>query len=162
MIFPGSRTTSITELESHRQLPTPCERKDSSLKEGISDAQWAQLDKKTSSKDSVGTSIVEKWNHIWTVLFPDTPVPPTPCKCSFCCHIECEVRDGLSGRLSRMALDARHSEEPKFCVHHLSFEFHFDFNFVFCYVPLIHRHLYFEADHSLRVRHPFKRTHTSQ
>jgi hypothetical protein len=76
----------VAELEIHRQLPTPCLRNPSSLKEGISEAQWASLDEKRHSKKNKGSpserpkTNVEKWNDIWVILFPDIPVPNSPCK----------------------------------------------------------------------------------
>jgi hypothetical protein len=47
------------------------------LKEGISDAQWASLDRK---KKNQGASNTEKWNEIWAILFPRIPIPATPCR----------------------------------------------------------------------------------
>lgn len=67
----------MRDLENHRQLPNPCERGDASLKEGISDAQWASLDRK--KKNQAATNI-EKWIEIWKILFPGKPAPQTPCK----------------------------------------------------------------------------------
>ena len=80
-IFPGSdRAKSVMVLEAHRQLATPCERKEAILKEGISDSQWAKLEKKQNSKQSRGVSRVEKWWEMWDILFPGVPRPKTPCK----------------------------------------------------------------------------------
>ena len=78
-IFEGGsdRAVRARELENHRQLPHPCERGDASLKEGISDAQWASLDRK---KKNQGSSNIEKWNEIWAILFPEKSCPKTPCK----------------------------------------------------------------------------------
>jgi len=47
------------------------------LKEGISEAQWASLDRK---KKNQGSSNIEKWNEIWAILFPEIACPKTPCK----------------------------------------------------------------------------------
>jgi hypothetical protein len=50
-IFPGSnRAACLRALAEHLQLPTPCELKLAILKEGISDAQWANLEKRTVSR----------------------------------------------------------------------------------------------------------------
>jgi hypothetical protein len=78
-IFEGGsdRAVRVRELQNHRQLPHPCERGDASLKEGISEAQWASLDRK---KKNQGSSTIEKWNEIWAILFPEKPCPKTPCK----------------------------------------------------------------------------------
>jgi hypothetical protein len=67
-------------LEIHRQLVAPCERKENILKEGISDSQWAKLEKKKNSKQSKEVSRVDKWWEMWDILFPDVPRPETPCK----------------------------------------------------------------------------------
>jgi uncharacterized membrane protein len=56
------------------------------MKEGISDAQWTSLDEKKQGKKSKAAaeekpkSEVDKWNDIWTILFPNIPLPATPCK----------------------------------------------------------------------------------
>ncbi|KAG4427622.1 hypothetical protein IFR05_016896, partial [Cadophora sp. M221] len=77
--FPGSdRAVGVRQLDSHRQLPIPCERKDSSLKEGISDAQCADLDRKKSVKKAQTNSTVEKYWEIWDILFPSSPRPTSP------------------------------------------------------------------------------------
>jgi hypothetical protein len=70
----------VLALEEHRQLPTPCERKPAILKEGISDAQWANLEKKKSAKKKKATSRIEKYWEIWDTLFPGDARPKTPCK----------------------------------------------------------------------------------
>jgi hypothetical protein len=70
----------MLELKKHHQLPDPCELNSSGTKEGISDFQWAVLDKKRSKKNIQGLSSVDKWNDIWTVLFPGVSHPQTPCK----------------------------------------------------------------------------------
>jgi len=70
----------MDELAAHRRAEASCPRGDPSLKEGISDAQWASLDaqsrKTNKSQESHRT---EKWTEIWIVLFPGKDVP-TPCK----------------------------------------------------------------------------------
>jgi hypothetical protein len=79
-IFPGSnRAASLLSLAEHLQLPTPCELKPAILKEGISDAQWANLEKKKSVQKRKATSRVEKYWEIWDTLFPEEPRPTTPC-----------------------------------------------------------------------------------
>ena len=50
------------------------------MKEGISDAQWARLDKKKSAKKDQAIHRVEKYWEIWDVLFPQVPRPSNPCK----------------------------------------------------------------------------------
>jgi hypothetical protein len=80
-IFPGSdRAAGVLALESHRQHEIPCERGDAALKEGISDAQWANLDKKKNVRKSKTSTRVEKYWEIWDVLFPDLRRPESPCK----------------------------------------------------------------------------------
>lgn len=72
---------SSAELVDHRRLPEPCQKKSESLKEGISNAQWDEIDKKTHKKKGKGAfSDVEKWNEIWRVLFSDSVPMPHPCK----------------------------------------------------------------------------------
>jgi hypothetical protein len=70
----------MDNLASHRQEDISCPRGDPSLKEGISDAQWATLDapnhKTIKNQESHRT---EKWVEIWIVLFPGEDAP-TPCK----------------------------------------------------------------------------------
>ncbi|KUJ09930.1 uncharacterized protein LY89DRAFT_740342 [Mollisia scopiformis] len=79
MIFPGAdRAVCVTNLEAHRQQINMCERREATLKEGISDAQWAQLDKKRSVKQVKSLSRVEKYWEIWEIIFPNTPKPKTP------------------------------------------------------------------------------------
>ena len=73
------RATRMLELKKHHQLPDPCKLNSSGSKEGISDFQWATLDKKRSKKNIQRLSSVDKWNEIWTVLFPGVSHPQTPC-----------------------------------------------------------------------------------
>ncbi|KAI1861501.1 hypothetical protein JX265_009468 [Neoarthrinium moseri] len=78
-IFRGSdRSVCMSLLEDHRQKATPCERGDSTLREGISDAQWAKLDGKRGNKNSQEKHRVQKWFEIWVVLFPDEERPGSP------------------------------------------------------------------------------------
>lgn len=78
-IFPGSdRAKCVTALEAHRQQPIPCERGQSDLKEGISDAKWAQLEKKKTVKQSKESSRIEKYWEIWDILFPGVTRPNNP------------------------------------------------------------------------------------
>jgi hypothetical protein len=80
-IFPGpDRAPCVLALVNHRQLPTPCERRQTTLKEGISDAQWANLDKKKNTKKTQASSRIEKYWEIWDTIFPGVPKPETPCK----------------------------------------------------------------------------------
>jgi hypothetical protein len=80
-IFPGSdRASCVLALENHRQLPIPCERRQTTLKEGISDAQWANLDKKKNTKKTQASSRIEKYWEIWDAIFPGVTRPETPCK----------------------------------------------------------------------------------
>jgi hypothetical protein len=81
VIFRGSdRSLCMSQLVDHRQSPTPCERHEETLREGISDAQWEKLDGKRGKKGSQEKHPVEKWFEIWRVLFPGKKVPKTPCK----------------------------------------------------------------------------------
>lgn len=88
-IFPGvDRAACVLELQSHRQLPTPCPRGVESLKEGISDAQWASLERRNSRRPQ-SISRVEKYWQIWDTIFPGMEKPDTPCKkySSFVSHV---------------------------------------------------------------------------
>ncbi|KAH9209158.1 hypothetical protein DL95DRAFT_477768 [Leptodontidium sp. 2 PMI_412] len=78
-IFPGSdRAVSVLALESRRQLPDSCKLREPKLKEGISDAQWAKLDKKKSVKKDQASHRVEKYWEIWDILFPGVSRPSNP------------------------------------------------------------------------------------
>ena len=81
-IFQGNtdRAARVLELQSHLQLPVPCERRSPSEKEGISDAQWANLDKKKNIKKSQVVSRVDLWMEYWNILFPGVLQPATPCE----------------------------------------------------------------------------------
>jgi hypothetical protein len=76
----------VAELGKHRQLDEVCPKRPSSMKEGISDAQWTNLiEEKQSRKGKAATtqlpkSDVDKWKDIWEILFPHLPVPNTPCQ----------------------------------------------------------------------------------
>jgi hypothetical protein len=79
-IFTGSdRAACVLELQDHRQLDVPCERRSPSAKEGISEAQWANLDKKKSAKKSRVSSRIALWMEYWDILFPGVQPPATPC-----------------------------------------------------------------------------------
>lgn len=80
-LFPGTdRAKCILELESHRQLEAPCKRGDPSLKEGISEAQWASLEKRSNPKKSAAVSRIDKYWAIWDIIFPGVRRPQTPCE----------------------------------------------------------------------------------
>lgn len=80
-IFPGlDRAVCAEELQRHRQLAVSCERSPPSEKEGISEAQWANLDKKKSSGKSQATSRIDLWMQYWDILFPGIERPATPCE----------------------------------------------------------------------------------
>ncbi len=49
------------------------------MREGISDDQWASLEKHNRKKNQEKHR-VEKWFEIWKILFPNAPMPETPCK----------------------------------------------------------------------------------
>ncbi|OAA58485.1 hypothetical protein SPI_06558 [Niveomyces insectorum RCEF 264] len=77
-IFDGAdKASCINELTDHRRHEVPCEKGDPSLKEGISEAQWAALDKQNRKKNQEKHK-VDKWFEIWHVLFPDVLQPSTP------------------------------------------------------------------------------------
>ena len=70
----------MDELVAHRQAEASCPRGDPSLKEGISDAQWASLDAQSRrTNKSQESHRTEKWVEIWVILFPGKEAP-TPCK----------------------------------------------------------------------------------
>lgn len=78
LVFSGSdKARCINELTEHLRLEVPCQRGESVLKEGISEAQWAALDKQNRKKNQEKHK-VEKWFEIWRVLFPEVPEPDTP------------------------------------------------------------------------------------
>ena len=67
-------------LAAHRRAEVSCPRGDPSLKEGVSDAQWAALDAQNRKTNrNQGSHRTEKWTDIWRVLFPGEAAP-TPCK----------------------------------------------------------------------------------
>jgi len=76
-LFTGSDTHG--QLIEHYRAAEPCEIGDSILVEGISEAQWAQLEKQNRKKNQE-LHKVDKWFEIWRVLFPDKEPPSTPCK----------------------------------------------------------------------------------
>jgi hypothetical protein len=81
----NDRSSAVTELEQHRQLDDACPKNPQSMKEGISDAQWARLEEKSSKKGKSSgmekpKSDLDKWNDIWRILFPGRNPPSTPCK----------------------------------------------------------------------------------
>jgi hypothetical protein len=99
-IFDGSdETTRARRLQDHLRLPVPCELKDPIVKEGISTSQWATLRKQADKKrkgDSrpIGKTMVEKWNEVWVVLFPDVKLPSNPCKLTPLIHRPSLTRKG--------------------------------------------------------------------
>jgi hypothetical protein len=74
------RAALLVALQDHSRHDTPCNLRDPSLKEGISDDQWVLLDKKKSIRKDQELSSVEKWYEIWAVLFPELSKPETPCE----------------------------------------------------------------------------------
>lgn len=81
----NDRSPAILELEKHRRQAVGCPTSPEEGKEGISDAQWVQLEDKKQSRKGKGLaekekSSLEKWTDIWMVLFPSTPPPLFPCK----------------------------------------------------------------------------------
>lgn len=82
----NSRSSAVAELAKHHQLDEICLKGSPSMKEGISDAQWVNLiEEKQCRKGKAAAaqtpkSDVDKWKDIWGILFPQLPVPLTPCK----------------------------------------------------------------------------------
>ncbi|KAK3370971.1 hypothetical protein B0T24DRAFT_512290, partial [Lasiosphaeria ovina] len=78
-VFPGTdRATCLTKLAEHRIMDVSCPKlEDSSKKEGISEAQWAALDKQNRKKNQE-IHRVEKWFEIWDVVFPGVERPKSP------------------------------------------------------------------------------------
>lgn len=68
------------ELVEHQQLSEVCEKKPSTLKEGIDIGQWEKIVKILKKTTQKGRQAFDKWYDIWDVLFPGTPRPQTPCK----------------------------------------------------------------------------------
>ena len=77
----SDRATSMSKLEEHHRQRVQCDIGDPSLREGISDVQWAELDKKKARKQD--GERIGKWFEIWDILFPGTQQPKTPCKYHF-------------------------------------------------------------------------------
>jgi hypothetical protein len=94
-IFDGSdHATRAKKLEEHQRLEVPCQLRPEIVKEGISDTQWADLSKQSNKKSKRAScplpkNTVEKWNEIWTVLFPDVKGPSNPCKLILCSKVIC-------------------------------------------------------------------------
>jgi hypothetical protein len=87
-VFDGSdHPTRAKKLEEHLRLKVSCQWKDETeiVKEGISDHQWADLNKQGNKKSKghscpLPKNTVEKWNEIWAVLFHAVQAPSNPCK----------------------------------------------------------------------------------
>lgn len=95
-LFLGTdRSGCILRLEAHRQLETSCQRGDSALKEGISEAQWARLEGKRGTKAPQTVERVGRWFEIWDILFPQCNRPASPCQCA---PIPKRGRSGLTRR----------------------------------------------------------------
>lgn len=92
-IFDGSDyATRAKKLEEHQRLEVSCQLKPEIVKEGISDTQWADLSKQSNKKSKrtscpLPKNTVEKWNEIWSVLFPDIKGPSNPCKLILCSKV---------------------------------------------------------------------------
>jgi len=69
----------MNQLREHQRAAESCEIGDGSLMEGISEAQWAQLEKQNRKKNQEKHK-VDKWFDIWRVIFPSREPPDTPCK----------------------------------------------------------------------------------
>jgi len=82
----NDRAAAVLELERHRQLNEGCPRNSPDMKEGMSEAQWANMSEKRSNKKGKSSiaeepkSEVEKWMEMWRVLFPNLAPPATPCE----------------------------------------------------------------------------------
>lgn len=73
----GDRAECLNKLNDHRKRKEGCPLRDSSLKEGVDDVQWAMLDRQSRRKNQE-LHRVEKWFEIWDVLFPDVQRPESP------------------------------------------------------------------------------------
>lgn len=104
-VFSGpDKARCINELTEHLRLEVPCQKGESVLKEGISEAQWAALDKQNRKKNQEKHK-VEKWFEIWRVLFPEVPEPETPCKSRGC---RSEFLHGAGANAGRKGTTRRH------------------------------------------------------
>jgi len=81
MFSVGDVAKCMDQLKEHQRAAEPCKVGDGSLVEGISEAQWAQLEKQNRKKNQE-IHKVDKWFEIWRVIFPHTEPPATPCKSS--------------------------------------------------------------------------------
>ena len=66
---------SSDEKDEHQREENPCQILPSQTWDGINEIQKKQLKKRVSTKNTV----VESWNLIYKILFPDSPLPDSPC-----------------------------------------------------------------------------------
>lgn len=57
-----------------------CNKGDPSLKEGINDGEWEEIEQLVKARAHPGRQDYDKWYDIWTILFRDIPPPSNPCK----------------------------------------------------------------------------------
>lgn len=70
-----------SELDSHCKQETPCERQsERQFQEKINDQQLTQIRKKR-----LGADPRSSWNAIFKILFPQAPLPESPCRAGHCC-----------------------------------------------------------------------------
>ncbi|KAJ2899238.1 uncharacterized protein MKZ38_003338 [Zalerion maritima] len=72
----SEKAQAMMRLQQHQREDQQCQVGDQSLREGISEVQWAELDKKKAKKQD--GERVGKWFEIWDILFYDTSRPSTP------------------------------------------------------------------------------------
>jgi hypothetical protein len=68
-------------LKEHNQAPVACSNGLPSLKEGIDDGQWEEIEiVLKSKKGEKHINDVSRWYSIWGILFPGVKEPSNPCR----------------------------------------------------------------------------------
>ena len=72
---------SAVHLSAHRRMETPCTLAVGELQAEIDQAQFEALRcrKRVHGKRDITEN--EKWNRVYTILFPDDRSIPSPCEC---------------------------------------------------------------------------------
>src|ERR1700744_3490841 len=67
---------SQDDKDKHQREDPPCEVLTPLTWDGIDEVKQRQLKKRVPK----GNTVVENWNLIYRILFPDSPLPESPCK----------------------------------------------------------------------------------
>jgi hypothetical protein len=62
-------------LELHQRARTPCSVQIRTIRDGLTEVQVEKLHQRDK-----GASDEKKWEDIYTIIFPDEPIPSSPCK----------------------------------------------------------------------------------